>query len=94
MSSASRPVPAGRSRRRGRRTSPTTVGWLALIAFAFLAGIGLIGAVTTVAAYTYLASDLKDPATLTQIPLPEQSIIYDRTGTVELARFGTTGVRS
>ena len=88
MSSASRPVPAGRSRRRGRRTSPTTVGWLALIAFAFLAGIGLIGAVTTVAAYTYLASDLKDPATLTQIPLPEQSIIYDRTGTVELARFG------
>jgi Membrane carboxypeptidase/penicillin-binding protein len=86
--SASRPVPARRSPRRGTRTSPTTIGWLAIIAFCFLAGLGLIGAVATVGAYTYLASDLKDPATLTQIPLPQQSIIYDRTGKVELARFG------
>ena len=88
MSSASRPLPTGRPRRRGPRTSPTTAGWLASVAFFFLAGLGLIGAVATVGAYASLASDLKDPRTLTQIPLPEQSIVYDRTGKVELARFG------
>ena len=64
------------------------MGWLAIIGFFFLAGLGAIGAIATVGAYVSLASDLKDPTTLTDIPLPEQSIVYDRTGTVELARFG------
>jgi membrane peptidoglycan carboxypeptidase len=86
LSSAARPVPAGPPRR--SRISPTNVGWLAIIAFFFLTGLGLIGAVATVGGYVYLASGLKDPTTLTQIPLPEQSIVYDRTGKVELARFG------
>ena len=88
MSSASRPLPAGRPRRSTARTSPTTAGWLAIIGFFFLAGLGVIGAVFTVAGYVSLASGLEDPQTLTQIPLAEQSIVYDRTGTIELARFG------
>ena len=88
MSSASRPLPAGRPRRSAGRTSPTTIGWLAIIGFLFLTGLGIIGAIFTVSGYVYLASDLKPPETLTQIPLAEQSIVYDRTGTIELARFG------
>ena len=31
---------------------------------------------------------LPDPRSLEKIELPEQSVVYDRTGTVELARFG------
>ena len=32
--------------------------------------------------------DLDDPATLTDYQLPEETVVYDRTGEVELARFG------
>jgi len=86
-------MPAARSAARPRsprRTQPTTVGWLAIIVFAFLAGLGAIGAVAAVGAYAALASDptLKDPRELTDYVLPEETVIYDRTGTVELARFG------
>ena len=87
MSSARPPV-SDRPSRRGPRTSPTTAGWLGVIAFVFLTGLGAIAAFATVGGYVYLAKDLEDPAELTRIPLQEQSIIYDRTGTVELARVG------
>ena len=73
-----------------RRAQPTTVGWIAIIVFAFLAGLGVIAALATVLAYNALASDpeLKNPSTLTQYVLPEETVIYDRTGKIELARFG------
>jgi peptidoglycan glycosyltransferase len=74
-----------------RRTSgrqPTTQGWLAIIVFGFLAGLGVIGAVAAVGVYTALASDLRDPIELTQYQLPQETVIYDRTGKIELARFG------
>ncbi|HEV8403223.1 MAG TPA: transglycosylase domain-containing protein [Candidatus Limnocylindrales bacterium] len=83
--SAARPAT---SPRRQRRTSPTTVGWIAIIAFAFLAGIGAITAVAVVGIYRSLATDLPDPSQLTDYVLPEQTIVYDRTGKIELARFG------
>lgn len=69
---------------------PSTLGYIAVIAFIFLAGLGVIGAVAVVAGYNALANDptLPDPATLTTYELPEETVIYDRTGTVELARFG------
>ena len=38
--------------------------------------------------YVALSRDLPDPTGLERIELPEQSIVYDRTGTTELARFG------
>ena len=53
-----------------------------------MAGLGAISAVAAVGVYTSLASGLDDPNELTTYVLPEESIIYDRTGKVELARFG------
>ncbi len=53
-----------------------------------MAGIGVISAVAAVGVYSSLASGLDDPNELTTYVLPEESIIYDRTGKVELARFG------
>ena len=66
------------------------MGWIALIVFGFLAGLGAIGALAAVGIYTSLASDpeLPDPATLTTYVLPEETVLFDRTGGRELARFG------
>ena len=47
------------------------------------------GAMLAVAAYNHYAAGLPDPvAALTNIPFEQQTIIYDRTGKVELARLG------
>ncbi len=54
-----------------------------------MAGLGAIGAVAVVGAYNALASDLADPHLLTQYQLPGETVIYDRTGKIELARFGS-----
>ena len=77
----------GRSQRRRRQS---TLGWIAVIVFGFLAGIGAIGGIAVVAAYSALANDptLPDVSTLTDYELPEETILYDRTGKAELARFG------
>ena len=78
---------AARPKRR-RRAHPTTVGYIAIIAFAFLAGVGAIMAVASVSAFVALTNGLENPAKLADYPLPEETIIYDRTGKIELARFG------
>lgn len=82
-----RPAPRPR---RGPRTQPTTLGWVAIIIFGFMAGLGAIAAVAGVGFYTALASDdsLPNPSTLTTYLLPEETVILDRTGKRELARFG------
>ncbi len=47
------------------------------------------GAIVAVGAYNHYAAGLPDPvAALTNIDFEQQTIIYDRTGTVELARLG------
>ena len=74
-----------------RRTigrQPTTQGWIAIIVFGFMAGIGIIGALATVGVYVALASDLAPPTDLNSYRLPEETVIYDRTSKIELARFG------
>ena len=85
--SAARPARAA-SAARNHRTQPTTVGWIAVILFAFLAGLGTIVAIATVGTYSALASDLPPTGLLTSYVLPEETVIYDRSGKVELARFG------
>ena len=78
------------SPRRHRRSEPTTVGWVAIIVFAFMAGIGAIGAVAVIGVYGALAAPagLPNPTTLETYVLPEETVILDRTGKRELARFG------
>jgi membrane peptidoglycan carboxypeptidase len=67
----------------------STAGWLAVIVFAFLAGIGVIAGIATIAVYAALSSNLPDPVKgLSDLRLPEETVILDRTGKTELARFG------
>ena len=47
------------------------------------------GVVFAVGAYNYYSAGLPDPvAALTNIPFEQQTVIYDRTGKIELARLG------
>src|SRR5688572_8217549 len=66
----------------------TTAGWIAIIVFAFLAAVGILGALATLSVYASLTTDLEQPEALTDYTLPEETVLLDRTGEVELARFG------
>jgi membrane peptidoglycan carboxypeptidase len=66
----------------------STAGSVAMVLFALLAGIGVIVAVGVVGAYGALAAGLPDADELDNLVTPEESIVYDRTGQTELARFG------
>ena len=70
------------------RTSPSAAGWLALAIFAALAVIAVLGAVGVVAAFSRLTDNLPPVSQFDKITFSQQSIVYDRTGKVELARFG------
>ena len=72
-----------------RRPRRSTLGWIAVILFAFLAGIGILAAVAAVGVYAALSNGLPDPVEgLTKLELPEETVLLDRTGETELARFG------
>ena len=56
--------------------------------FGVLVGGTVLGAgAGAIFAYNYFASGLPDPNLLDDVPLPQSSLVYDRTGTVLLARF-------
>jgi hypothetical protein len=63
---------------------------IAIIIWVLFAGLGFVLAAGSVAAFSSLASNLDPPTNLDKLGFQEESIIYDRTGTVELARFGAT----
>lgn len=75
--------------RKPRRRGP--VGQVLLAAFVIaVVGLGAFGAVVAIAGVgvvNALAQGLPDPSTLTTLTYDQPTIIYDRTGTVELARF-------
>jgi membrane peptidoglycan carboxypeptidase len=77
--------------RRGRgggsaRRAALAIPLLLFSSFLILGGVGFIGTVT---AYAYYSKDLPDPAQLlNDISFEQPSIVYDRTGKTELARFG------
>ncbi len=63
---------------------------LPLFLLASLAMLGLVAFVGVIDAYAYYSKDLEDPRALLQnIDYNEQTILYDRTGQTELARFGS-----
>jgi len=80
--------PVATTPRRRARRGIGVAATMGLVLFAALAALGATGAVFAITTYTGLARDLPDPSLLERIELPEQSIVYDRTKKVELARFG------
>jgi membrane peptidoglycan carboxypeptidase len=85
-----------RHRRLGDRRGPRGVGAgraaavaLPLFLFGTLLLLGAGSAVAAVGAYTYLAQGLPEPAnTLDAITFTSQTVVYDRTGQVQLAKLG------
>ena len=78
-------------RPRTRRGSTIATALVALVTAMFVAAIVVAGAglVFTVGTYNHYAAGLPDPAkALQNIQFDQQTIIYDRTGKIELARLG------
>jgi membrane peptidoglycan carboxypeptidase len=71
-----------------QRHSPSAAGWIALAILATFAVLAFLAAVGVVATFSRLTQGLPDPRTFETIGFSEQSVIYDRTGKIELARFG------
>ena len=60
-----------------------------ILLFVAFVGAGLAGFLGVTAAYSYYSEGLPDPkALLTALVFDEQTVVTDRTGTVELARLG------
>jgi membrane peptidoglycan carboxypeptidase len=77
----------GRRRSGGvARTAAVALPLFLFATFLAVAGVAFVGAVS---AYAYYARDLPEPTALEDIAFNQQSIIWDRTGKVELARFGS-----
>jgi peptidoglycan glycosyltransferase len=85
-----RRLPRGRRDDAGddRRPPASAASKAALVLLAGLAALGALGAIAVVGGYLALARDLTNPRELERIRFQEESIVYDRTGTKELARFG------
>ncbi|MHB8893377.1 MAG: transglycosylase domain-containing protein, partial [Candidatus Limnocylindrales bacterium] len=87
-SQARPPAAAPRVPRRRSREGIGAAAAMGLVLFTALTLLGGVGAVLGVSVFSGLMKDLPDPRSLETIELPEQSVVYDRTGAVELARFG------
>jgi membrane peptidoglycan carboxypeptidase len=70
------------------RTSPSAAGWIALAIFAGLAILALIAAVGVVTVFARMTDGLPPVSDFDKLTFQQQSIVYDRTGKIELARFG------
>jgi membrane peptidoglycan carboxypeptidase len=70
------------------RTSPSAAGWIALAIWTVFAILAFLLAVGAVSAFSRLTQGLPPVDSFDSIGFSEQSVILDRTGTVELARFG------
>ena len=84
-----------RRRNGGRRgggsgTARSIAIGLPLFLFASLAAFALVGFLGAVGAYAYFSRGLADPKGLDTLVFNQISTIWDRTGTVELATFGST----
>ena len=74
------------------RSGSTVIGAVGAIVVAlFVASfvVAVLGLIFVVGAYNHYAAGLKDPAELLNaISFSQQTVVYDRTGKVELARIG------
>lgn len=75
-------------------TGSRVVVILPLFLLATFLAAGLVGFVGTVEVYSAYSKDLQDPKELLQnIDFHQQTVLYDRTGTVQLAAFGSENRR-
>ncbi|HEX5012836.1 MAG TPA: transglycosylase domain-containing protein [Candidatus Limnocylindrales bacterium] len=77
-------------RRSTQRTRPSGAGMVAVIAWFFLAGLALLIAAASVAAFSSITDKLPPPENLDKFTPQQESVILDRTGEIELARIGQT----
>ena len=87
-----------RNRSGARRPSPGAGRGIAIILPLFILGsmfgLGVVAFVGSVEVYSAYSADLQDPKQLLEsIPLDQQTVLYDRTGTVQLAAFGSENRR-
>ncbi len=77
----------------GRGTRGSAASKVAIALPLFLFGtfvlLAFVGAVAAVGAYNYYSQGLQDPKKLLEgLTFTEETVVYDRTGKIELARFG------
>src|SRR5688500_4337529 len=70
------------------KTRPSAAGVIALVIWFLCAGVGFLIAVSAVSAFSSLSSNLEPIDKFDDLGFQEESFVYDRTGEVELARFG------
>ena len=80
----------GAARRpRGRSAAKPLLFAIPLVLFLTLLAVGLVAFVSVVTAYAYYSRDLDDPKVLlSNLRFDQQTVVYDRSGEVELARLG------
>ncbi len=79
-----------RRRPRGSGAAKYLAVAIPLIIFTLIAMVGIAGATTVVAGYSYISKDLPDPKkALEAIVYDQQTAVYDRSGKVLLARLGS-----
>src|SRR3954454_6083113 len=74
-------------RRRSRKGGALAVA-LPMLLFASMAVVALFGLVAVVGVFALYSQGLQPATDLEKIQFSSQSVIYDRTGTVQLATFG------
>jgi penicillin-binding protein 1A len=81
----------GNGRRAGGGSARTVAIVFPLFLFSTFLLMGVVGFAAAVSAYGFYSQGLPDPkTTFAKLGFDEQTVVYDRTGKVELARFGQT----
>jgi membrane peptidoglycan carboxypeptidase len=76
-------------RRRGGGTGRKLAVAFPLFVFGSMALVALIGLVGVVGVFAAYSRDLPDPRGLEELVFIQESVVYDRTGQIELARFSS-----
>jgi len=80
----------GQRRPRGNALLQGTLVAIPIVVFSFFMLVGVGAALGAVGAYQFMAQGLPDPASaLDAITFSSQTVVYDRTGNIELAKLGS-----
>ena len=82
------PTPAGTGKPRTRRRGIGPAATMGLVLFGAFVVAGVVGAWAALATYASVSNGLPPATALEKIELPQQSVVWDRSHKVVLARFG------